>query len=936
MVTSKVKNKDTSTILSNKELVSRKVRKPAVKFLKPEDLPLLLHNNQGKLVAGIKLDAQEFANDELRLTGWSLGSPAIRLIRDGKEVDAKLLHIPRDDVLQRYSVTSYFNPGFEFVVKNPEQGTYGLRWELTAEGKKIPIDFQLTIQIPLNAGSVSKVIQAEGTNINSLVKMQSGLERGVRYYIDCAVSIKNGILLLGWLDDRLMAVPRIYVQTKQNLPKGFLLVDNQQGVQYIRTFRPDVSRAFNSHFNVGIAVWLPFEVTEGKEVIVSFDKELRSKQSVSLTALTGDTAALEKTLIFSSAALHDIARQQNVSELLTWLDDNEFRFFEKKIEKIAGIDLALIVFGKALLLWGWVAAENTEVSQLELVAGDIRIDIKERMVRVSRSDLFSIYPWLKKHALGFIVLIDETDFLNSSRVKLQIQVGIQRIKLPIEPEIADWSMFLDVMNSNPVLMEPITQLLLACPGIRALPRFDEQLSALLRTVFLAHHKVLPSFADNPEIIAVAIDHVFSLNEGGMLLFGWRHEPVVSPCSVTVHGPEGQYCDVTRNFFSLVRSDVSENLKERYPGITDMCGFVCHVPLFTKAGEQRMICFRFGERGNVWLKLQVKTEESDALQLIKNILGIIPAPDRIRGSLYELFDRTIGQSIELFSALHRKKIGDIFERQFGEPPASPAISIIIPLYGRYDFIRHQLAHFVDDPDFNCVDLIYVVDDPSILTPALDMAVAYHQLFCKPFRVIWYGQNLGFAGANNIGAKVARADTLLLLNSDILPKVNGWLSVLYKALYELPQAGAVGALLQFADNSIQHAGMCPKRDAFFPGFLLNVHPGKGMVWAKGDEPTQQSMLTGACMMLSKADYEAIGGFDEGYIIGDFEDSDLCLKLRKHGRTLWLIPAAKLWHLERQSQNLENIATYRQLLTLYNGWRYHKKILKGEIANPEESGI
>ena len=91
-----------------------------------------------------------------------------------------------------------------------------------------------------------------------------------------------------------------------------------------------------------------------------------------------------------------------------------------------------------------------------------------------------------------------------------------------------------------------------------------------------------------------------------------------------------------------------------------------------------------------------------------------------------------------------------------------------------------------------------------------------------------------------------------------------------------------------------------------------------------------------MLSKADYEAIGGFDEGYIIGDFEDSDLCLKLRKHGRTLWLIPAAKLWHLERQSQNLENIATYRQLLTLYNGWRYHKKILKGEIANPEESGI
>jgi GT2 family glycosyltransferase len=87
----------------------------------------------------------------------------------------------------------------------------------------------------------------------------------------------------------------------------------------------------------------------------------------------------------------------------------------------------------------------------------------------------------------------------------------------------------------------------------------------------------------------------------------------------------------------------------------------------------------------------------------------------------------------------------------------------------------------------------------------------------------------------------------------------------------------------------------------------------------------------VMLKRQDYLDLGGLDEGYIIGDFEDSDLCLALIKKGKRLWLAPDAKLWHLERQSQNLESIAGYRQLLTLYNGWRFQKKIRDGLIADP-----
>jgi GT2 family glycosyltransferase len=112
--------------------------------------------------------------------------------------------------------------------------------------------------------------------------------------------------------------------------------------------------------------------------------------------------------------------------------------------------------------------------------------------------------------------------------------------------------------------------------------------------------------------------------------------------------------------------------------------------------------------------------------------------------------------------------------------------------------------------------------------------------------------------------------------------------------------------------------------------------GIAWSGNDEPSEHPMLTAACLMLRKTDYLASGGLDEGYIIGDFEDSDLCLALRKQGKRLWLVPRAKLWHLERQSQNLESIAGQRQMLTLFNGWRYNEKIRKGTIADPMQGDL
>jgi GT2 family glycosyltransferase len=77
----------------------------------------------------------------------------------------------------------------------------------------------------------------------------------------------------------------------------------------------------------------------------------------------------------------------------------------------------------------------------------------------------------------------------------------------------------------------------------------------------------------------------------------------------------------------------------------------------------------------------------------------------------------------------------------------------------------------------------------------------------------------------------------------------------------------------------------------------------------------------MVMRRALALDLGGFDESYIIGDFEDSDLCLKLRERGLACAVDMHAQLYHLERQSQaGTEN--RWRMNLTVYNAWVHERR--------------
>jgi GT2 family glycosyltransferase len=228
-----------------------------------------------------------------------------------------------------------------------------------------------------------------------------------------------------------------------------------------------------------------------------------------------------------------------------------------------------------------------------------------------------------------------------------------------------------------------------------------------------------------------------------------------------------------------------------------------------------------------------------------------------------------------------------------------VSVIVPLYGRIDLIEHQLAAFAADPEFRAVDLIYVLDSPPDASALCRLLPQLHALYGVCFRLVLLRQNCGYAGANNAGASIARAPLLLLLNSDVFPVGAGWLGQMARCYRDTPSIGTLGPKLLFEDESLQHAGMFFDREPEF-GEWENRHFFKGFHRAlpAANETRVVPAVTGACLLIDTALFQSIGGLSSDYVYGDYEDSDLSLRLTELGYQHWYIASVELYHLEAQS--------------------------------------
>ena len=231
----------------------------------------------------------------------------------------------------------------------------------------------------------------------------------------------------------------------------------------------------------------------------------------------------------------------------------------------------------------------------------------------------------------------------------------------------------------------------------------------------------------------------------------------------------------------------------------------------------------------------------------------------------------------------------------EARAWPALAIVVPSRDAPDLIGPLLEGLArtDYPDMRIV----VVDNGS--TDPRTLALYQRHRADPHFQVEIEPAPFNYSRAVNQGAALTDAPLLLLLNNDIEVLEPGWLKEMVACL-DYPGAGIVGAKLLYPDGTLQHAGVI----AGLGGYAGHWHVGR-----PDEEPGPQgrlaarqsfSVVTGACLLVSRACFEAVGGFDEDDFAVAYNDVDFCLRAGALGfRVVWT-PFAKLVHHESASRS------------------------------------
>jgi len=242
-----------------------------------------------------------------------------------------------------------------------------------------------------------------------------------------------------------------------------------------------------------------------------------------------------------------------------------------------------------------------------------------------------------------------------------------------------------------------------------------------------------------------------------------------------------------------------------------------------------------------------------------------------------------------------------------PPSAASftgISIVIPVYNALDYAAA------------CVESLYRVSDPALFEVIIvdngsmaGDAVAW--LESEKLRLnLWflrYDEPLGFARAVNIGVHHARGAYVVILNSDTVV-TDGWLTALMHAMDNDPALGVVSPITN-------HAGGERQQDLK----AVSLRADQAQAYAQSiSVPAITEIttlrLTFFCVMVRRALWELLGGLDEGYRTGNYEDDDFCLRTLIVGYRLGVARDSFVFH--------HNNTTFKVNDLSHGSWMNHNE--------------
>lgn len=234
----------------------------------------------------------------------------------------------------------------------------------------------------------------------------------------------------------------------------------------------------------------------------------------------------------------------------------------------------------------------------------------------------------------------------------------------------------------------------------------------------------------------------------------------------------------------------------------------------------------------------------------------------------------------------------------QKPTRRTVSIIIPTRDRLDLLRpclDALAKGVDE----AVEIVIVDNDSAEHETRAYLA----QLAERPrFKVVSAPGPFNFSAICNLGVEASSGEIVCLLNNDTELETPDWLDRA-RALLSTPDVGVVGARLIYPDRSIQHFGLYLGMGAH--GVAGTPHRGLPMndfgPFGKARLIQEFSAVTAACLFVTRALYDTVGGFDPDLRVA-YNDVDFCLKVRAVNKKVLCDPDIILIHKESKTRGTD----------------------------------
>lgn len=573
------------------------------------------------------------------------------------------------------------------------------------------------------------------------------------------------------------------------------------------------------------------------------------------------------------------------------------------------IDMVLASESGGLLVVGWVEDIEARLEAISLSGEGWSCTFEfEAIGRLKRADVDAALGAKTEHLRGFWGLC----FLDGPRLVPDRCV----IELRLGDGLADWTMHPLRRGSEDEIRRVVANLLdcpvadllnhaAAAPAAAALARLaQERRNHLVITATEGGEAATrPVPSHNIELIAVS-------DSGGVFVIGWIRDDSEPLDCLRISGSGWRVVFDQNALVRVYREDVRNALGLERKQSFGFWGFLaggqpvpersdCAVEFVMARGARQLL--RAGVR---------VLEDAEMRALVLSYLASSAFLGNAQAEAIASLDRFAGEQIIAFNhRLSQAMVRSPYVERF--PPGGGAGqtegSIVVCLYGRPEYFFLQNALFAGGPGIGTYEFVYVCNSPELAEMLVKEARINALAYGLRQTLVLLAGNAGFGAANNAAVAHCQSGRVLFVNPDVFPREEDWAARHSAIVADLPaeRTRLFGARLYYDDGSLMHGGMFFEQDS---GLVLD----QGAIrqqpllrvehYGKGAPPSALRFIrsrpvpaiSGAFISCERSWFEALGGFSEDYVLGHYEDADLCLASLAKGIAPW-INELELWHLE-----------------------------------------